>query len=712
MIKNKWIGLLSILLMAASVLFVGIGYFAPSIFEPYTGTAEPLYVAAMDKEKVLQIQIIADEKEWADMLENATAEEYISATVVIDGTEIKNVGIRPKGNSSLSMVAQDDTTDRYSFKIEFDHYITGQTWLGLDKLVVNNMQGDASYMKEYLSYDLMAYTGVASPLYAFSDISVNGETWGCYLAVEVLEDSYASRIYGSDHGKLYKPESMGMRGNGQMNDFLERMQDDTSETSQQQENEEGGQPPTQDQTQSSAEGGFGAAPGGATDSTLPQQGDTAERQRPTGDRGQFQAGDASNAISKGGIGGFGGGSGGSTLEYTDDEIASYSSIFDNAVFKSTDRDYNRVIDALEKLSAGEDLDSVVDVTATLKYFAAQTVVVNLDSYVSSMSHNYYLYEKDGQLTMLPWDYNLAFGGFQSGSTSSVVNFPIDTPVSGVSLEDRPILGKLLEVPEYLELYHNYLNEIVEGYFNSGLFAETIDSLDALISPYVEADPTAFYDFTAYQNGVAELKKLGILRAQSIEGQLDGSIPSTTEGQSSNPDALVDSSSINLSALGSMGGGFGGGGGMAAGDAAENSENTINPNGMMPNFNRENMQKAMEIIETAGDAELTAEQIEQLEELGFTEEQLTIFQSMGQGGFFGGGEQPGNVEEGAAAGERPNNMQGGANNWPQRENTGSDASSSPAASGLDAKTWIVLGISTVLLLGGMFLVIFYKRRRSM
>src|SRR5450756_2671551 len=73
-------------------------------------------------------------------------------------------------------VAQDDTTDRFSFKIDFDHYITGQTWLGLDKIVLNNMMGDASYMKEYLSYDIMDYVGVDSPLYALSLIHISEPT--------------------------------------------------------------------------------------------------------------------------------------------------------------------------------------------------------------------------------------------------------------------------------------------------------------------------------------------------------------------------------------------------------------------------------------------------------------------------------------------------------------------------------------------------------
>ena len=51
----------------------------PSIFETVTGIAEPPYVAAMDKTKVLDIQIIADEQEWSQMLENNTAAAMSSA---------------------------------------------------------------------------------------------------------------------------------------------------------------------------------------------------------------------------------------------------------------------------------------------------------------------------------------------------------------------------------------------------------------------------------------------------------------------------------------------------------------------------------------------------------------------------------------------------------------------------------------------------------
>ena len=83
-------------------------------------------------------------------------------------------------------------------------------------------------MKDYLTYTMMNEFGAAAPLCSFVYITVNGEDWGLYLAVEGVEDSFLERNYGSDYGELYKPDSMsfgGGRGNGKdfnMNDFMNR----------------------------------------------------------------------------------------------------------------------------------------------------------------------------------------------------------------------------------------------------------------------------------------------------------------------------------------------------------------------------------------------------------------------------------------------------------------------------------------------------------
>lgn len=118
--------------------------------------------------------------------------------------------IRPKGNTSLTSIANDPTTDRYSFKLEFDHYVDGQTCFGLDKLILNNNYADATNMKEALIYDMYQYLGADASLYNYAKLSVNGEYWGVYLALEAVEDSFLLRNYGVQDGELYKPDSMNI----------------------------------------------------------------------------------------------------------------------------------------------------------------------------------------------------------------------------------------------------------------------------------------------------------------------------------------------------------------------------------------------------------------------------------------------------------------------------------------------------------------------
>ena len=132
------------------------------------------------------------------------------------GLVYENVAIRGKGNTSLTQVEQYGNS-RYSFKVEFDHYDNALNYYGLDKLSLNNLIQDNTMLKDYLCYQLMGSFGVDAPLCCFVYITVNGEDWGLYLAVECVEESFLQRNYGSGYGELYKPDSQSMgggRGNG------------------------------------------------------------------------------------------------------------------------------------------------------------------------------------------------------------------------------------------------------------------------------------------------------------------------------------------------------------------------------------------------------------------------------------------------------------------------------------------------------------------
>ena len=541
------------LILVVTILFINGGALGLEVMAHNMGYENRLF----DNTRVHTIDIVMDD--WDEFIQNATSEEYYTAAVVVDGEAYKNVGIRGKGNTSLSTVSSMDS-DRYSFKVEFDHYDNSITYHGLDKLSLNNLIQDSTMMKDYLTYTMMNEFGAAAPLCSFVYITVNGEDWGLYLTVEGLEDSFLERNYGYDYGELYKPDSMsfgGGRGNGKdfnMDDFMNR--EESADGS-----EQGAAMPNMGNFDSSAM--FGGE--------MPDMSNFDPSQIPEGfggsmpnmgnfDPSQMQGGmpqmpgmtqDDTGSESKpsfGGFGGFGMGSSDVKLQYVDDNISSYSNIWNNAKTDITAADQTRLIESLKKLSNKEQIESVVDIKQVIRYFVIHNYVCNGDSYTGSMIHNYYLYEENGQLAMLPWDYNLAYGTFQGGNGQSTVNTPIDAPVSGGAGEDRPMWNWILSDESYTELYHQYFAE----FLNTVDVQAIIDNAYNLIKSYVEKDPTAFYTYEEFETGVETMRQFCAMRSESISMQL-------ANGETTTNMNYVDASGLTTSDMGSMGGksGFGG-----------------------------------------------------------------------------------------------------------------------------------------------------------
>lgn len=520
-----------------------------------------------DNSYVHQIDIVMDD--WASFIETCENEEYTSCTVVIDGNSYKNTAIRAKGNTSLSNVRSMDS-QRYSFKLEFDHYQDGKNCDGLDKLCLNNLIQDNTMMKDCIAYKLMGDFGADSPLCSFAYITVNGEEWGLYLAVEGIEDSFLSRNYGADGGELYKPDSMGFgggRGNGKdfnMDDFdfEDFAAQDDAEASlkaqaipQMQGGDRQGMPQLPD--------GFsgGAMRGSDEQQSITQrpeenvrQGrvqqqsgeindDSQQSEMPQMPAENAQQGDfpqMANGAMRGGMDG-GRGSNDVRLQYIDGDPDSYANIFGNAKTDISTADETRLISALKSLSEYADLENTLDIDEVLRYFVVHNFVVNGDSYTGNMIHNYYLHEKDGKLGMIPWDYNLAFGTFQGGSAASAVNDSIDEVLS-----DRPMQAWIFLDEQYTERYHTLYAEFIKKWFGNGELEKLIADTAELIRPYVEKDPTKFCTAEEFDTGVQTMTQFVTLRAEAVSRQLTGD------------DTAVETGDLNLSDMGSMGGGFGGG----------------------------------------------------------------------------------------------------------------------------------------------------------
>lgn len=249
-----------------------------------------------------------------------------------------------------------------------------------------------------------------------------------------------------------------------------------------------------------------------------------------------------------------------TLSYLDDSPESHPNLFDSAVFSVDTGDEKRLINALKQLSEG-NAETALDREEVLRYFAAHNFLLNEDSYTGTLLHNYYLHEENGKLSMIAWDYNLAFGGMSMGAkgqdAESLVNSPIDSPVSGGSLEQRPMVNWIFSQEESLEEYHRVLKEWIESYFESGYFETMLRRVIAAISPYVKQDPTAFCTYEEFEKGSEALLEFCLKRAESVLGQLEGEIPSTEEGQKEDSSSFVDAGDLVVSDMGGMNSGFAG-----------------------------------------------------------------------------------------------------------------------------------------------------------
>ncbi len=292
------------------------------------------------------------------------------------------------------------------------------------------------------------------------------------------------------------------------------------------------------------------------------------------------------------------------LAYTGDDLKRYDEIANYAKLRGDEASMQRVVAAFKSVDEGRDIDAHVDVESVMKYMALQTIVVNYDCMTGKNTQNYYLREADGKISLIPWDYNLAWGGypddegdfedfgdfdpekwntwfdslsqeqrdsmqqafsqqwsnmpmgdggdadFNKEAARQIVNFPIDTPFTS-KLSKRIFFMNLLANEAYKVRYYHYLNVLCNQYIKGGGFKKIVDTINEEIGSFVGTEDNAFYSNKRFHKAMQTFNTLLQKRAQSVLGQINGKIPATWDAQKAEPEKLINSDDINLSDLGGL-----------------------------------------------------------------------------------------------------------------------------------------------------------------
>lgn len=552
MIKNRVV--YSILAMLVIVFICAIGILPNlSIKEKNIETS---YVSQVfNHNKVTTVDIELSDDDWKDMLNNPLKEEVKEATVTVNGKKLEHVGVRTKGNLSLREVANDDDSDRYSLKLDFDYYNDEQSLYGLKKLNLNNNYSDATQMREYLSYQLMEKMGLPTPSYAYMYVTVNGKDRGLFLGVEQVDETFLAKNFETNTGALYKPD-----GTGSDLKWISDDLDDYTGLNVKTKIDEDSENATVDFLKAINNKGKSLEDTANVDNLLryfavntalvnldSYQGNLKHNYYLYEENGKFNIIPWDYNMS---FGGFGVGGGfrdpqpqtNTTSKQTDSRKNTNSTNSTTRENNSTEQNSNTTENGMPTPPDGNGQPP--------QGRSGQMPPGENDDQGGMQPPQ----GQNGEAPAAPQDSSNAQSGEQSRTNTkndtsnankkgnvgqkaagasnsdllaeSSINFSITTPISGTTLEERPLLNVLLSNDQYKEKYEGYLKKVATSYLTENQIAVETAKIAKLIKPYVEKDPTKFFtkeDFEKAVLGDNSLPEFAKQRSKSILKQLSGEL---------------------------------------------------------------------------------------------------------------------------------------------------------------------------------------------
>ncbi len=145
-----------------------------------------------------------------------------------------------------------------------------------------------------------------------------------------------------------------------------------------------------------------------------------------------------------------------------------------------------------------NIAQVMNVDQNLWMCVFDNLLVNLDSPIN-VFHNFYLFgDASDRINPLVWDLNMSFGGFQGGSVTQMQQLD---PLRNANSNTFLLLKNVLSNACYKKMYIAHMRTMIEENFSNGWYATRGAELQAIVAPYVQADPNFFYSYTNFQSNL-------------------------------------------------------------------------------------------------------------------------------------------------------------------------------------------------------------------
>jgi hypothetical protein len=190
-------------------------YFAPFATAQHTLPKNPETTTRKDSDSFYQpnqVQVIhlqVRESDLDKMISALPRRIYVPATFRWRDQIFENVGIRYKGNSSSNPRQR----HKRSFLIKFSEFEKGRSFLGLQRVALDNGVQFGSLFSEQLITGILRDLVITASRSNFAKLYLNGKYHGVYANVERIDTVFVKNNFTDGGGALYKVDEGGPGAN-------------------------------------------------------------------------------------------------------------------------------------------------------------------------------------------------------------------------------------------------------------------------------------------------------------------------------------------------------------------------------------------------------------------------------------------------------------------------------------------------------------------
>ena len=155
-------------------------------------TADDLF----DRNAVQEIRLFINTRDLDQLRTKFREDIYYVVDFQWRNMRVRNAAVRSRGGVSRN-------PSKPALRIDFNRYTTGQRFLGLKALVLDNLWQQPSFVTESTSMAFFDRMGQPAPRLSFCRLYINNVYHGVYTIVEAVDTEFLARTLGDNSGYLF-----------------------------------------------------------------------------------------------------------------------------------------------------------------------------------------------------------------------------------------------------------------------------------------------------------------------------------------------------------------------------------------------------------------------------------------------------------------------------------------------------------------------------